>query len=88
MWDAQGLRDVAEIVNLRRVRKRMQRTADDQAASENRVRFGRNRAESANDATTAARASRKLDGARVESGQDPGGKTPDANRANDRDTTS
>lgn len=74
---------MAEIVNLHRARKRRDRVQAAQDAAENRARFGRTRAERDRDALDAASAARTLDGARLDSQENPA-----ENRANDRDTTS
>ena len=54
---------MAEIVNLRRVRKALQKTADAAAAGTNRAKHGRTRAERIAVETEAARLRRVLDGA-------------------------
>lgn len=75
---------MAEIINLRRVRKRLDRERDAVDAAENRARFGRTRAEAANEAAETGRAARTLDGARLDSpGQDR-----TASPAKNRHTTS
>ena len=61
---------MAEIVNLRRVRKRLAREADAAAAAENRVRHGQTRAEQAAPVQEAAERNRVLDGARLPSAGD------------------
>lgn len=60
---------MAEIVNLRRVKKQQARQDAAQQAAENRVRHGRTKAERAHDATAAAERERdrkRLDGLRRE----------------------
>ena len=52
---------MAEVVNLRRERKRRERAEASQAASENRVRHGRTKAERTNDAETRTQAIKGLD---------------------------
>lgn len=53
---------MAEIVNLRRERKRRERAEASQATSENRVRHGRTKTERANDDDARTRAAKSLDG--------------------------
>ncbi len=55
---------MGEVVNLRRARKERKRDAASQAAQENRVRFGRDKAAKANDASARERAAKTVDGAR------------------------
>jgi hypothetical protein len=57
---------MAEIVNLRLVRKAHQRSQAAQDAAENRARFGRTKGERARDAVEAERLARTVDGARRE----------------------
>jgi hypothetical protein len=57
---------MAEIVNLRLVRKARQRSQAAQDAAENRARFGRTKGERARDAVEAERLARTVDGARRE----------------------
>ncbi len=57
---------MAEIVNLRRVRKQRRREAADQQAEQNRVSFGRSKAERALADVERSRAERGLDGHRLE----------------------
>ena len=59
-------RAMAEIVNLRLVRKARQRSQAAQDAAENRARFGRTKGERARDAVEAERLARTVDGARRE----------------------
>ncbi|TDQ83463.1 uncharacterized protein DUF4169 [Dongia mobilis] len=62
---------MAEIVNLNRFRKTKQRSEAQQRAAENRVRFGRSKAEKASDRDETARREQNLDAARrQESGGD------------------
>ncbi|GBQ84437.1 hypothetical protein AA13595_1408 [Gluconacetobacter johannae DSM 13595] len=63
---------MAEIVNLRQVRKRKARAEQAQVAAENRVLHGRTRTERDRQSQEAGRATRTLDGARVEREPDPG----------------
>lgn len=58
-----GIR-VAEIVNLRRVRKARDRAAAASVAEANRAKFGRTKAERAAEAVDRARIERRLDGAK------------------------
>ena len=55
---------MAEIVNLRRHRKRKERDRKSQAAAENRTRFGRTKAERSQEAASRKQEDRKLDGDR------------------------
>ena len=59
-------RAMAEIVNLRLVRKARQRSQAAQDAAENRARFGRTKGERTRDAVEAERLARTVDGARRE----------------------
>ena len=54
---------MAEIVNLNRVRKRLERAAEADRAVANRARHGRTRAERAREKEEADRVDRALDGA-------------------------
>ena len=56
---------MAEIVNLRQARKRQARADKQQAADENRAKFGRTKGEKARDEDAAARGRRQLDQAKV-----------------------
>ncbi|UJQ94979.1 DUF4169 family protein [Mariluticola halotolerans] len=53
---------MAEIVNLRTVRKRKARAAEEDKAAENRVRFGKTKAERQKDEAGKALDARRLDG--------------------------
>lgn len=53
---------MAEIVNLNRFKKAKARDSKDQAATENRVRFGRTKAEKANDRRAETRREQLLAG--------------------------
>ena len=55
---------MAEIVNLRKVRKQRARVDAEQAATENRVRHGRTKAEKAADLRAQERPARELNGKR------------------------
>ena len=57
---------MAEIVNLRQVRKRKAKDAEDKTAAQNRVLFGRTKAEKQFDQTTTRKANRFLDDNRLE----------------------
>lgn len=57
---------MAEIVNLNRYRKARKKERAKTAAEENRVRFGRGKAEKRADADEQERKERKIDGARLE----------------------
>lgn len=56
---------MAEIVNLNRYRKARKKERAQTAAEENRVRFGRSKAEKRADADEQDRNDRKIDGARL-----------------------
>ncbi len=56
---------MGEIVNLRRVKKAKARQEDAEAARANRIRFGRNEAEQANDRRARERQERAVGGARL-----------------------
>lgn len=70
---------MAEIINLRRARKDRARTEREKEAEENRIRFGRTRAEKEQASREAGQAARHLDGHRLESGvaPSPDGADPD-----------
>ena len=57
---------MAEIVNLRRVKKQRARAEQAQDAKENRIRHGRTATQKANDARTEQRRQASLDGKRGE----------------------
>ncbi len=57
---------MAEIVNLRRIRKARDRTAAAITAEANRAKFGRTKAEREADAVEQARVRRALDGAKLD----------------------
>jgi hypothetical protein len=61
---------MAEIVNLRQQRKRKARARREEAAAENRVRFGMTRAEREHNAAQQAKDERKLDGHRRDNSGD------------------
>lgn len=61
----------AEIINLNRVRKEKARLERASTAEENRVRFGRTRAEKALDRIAAEKARRHLDSHQRDDGEDP-----------------
>ena len=62
---------MGEIVNLRRHRRRQQRAAEDQAAADNRARFGRTRGDRALDELQAGQREAVLDGARLDRPPEP-----------------
>lgn len=62
---------MAEIVNLRREKKRRDRAAEADAARENRIRHGRTGAEKERDRLEAERREREGQGARLERDTDP-----------------
>lgn len=57
---------MAEIVNLRQVRKRKAKDAEDKTSSQNRTLFGRTKAEKQFDKATTRKANRFLDDNRIE----------------------
>ncbi|WP_336945095.1 DUF4169 family protein [Asaia sp. HN010] len=57
---------MTEIVNLRRVRKRLAREKDARKAEENRALFGRSKGERLRSEGESARLTRDLDGARLD----------------------
>jgi len=66
----------AELVNLRRVRKAKQRQADAETAAENRLRFGKSKAERHLETAVAAREERSFQGHRRERNQDDANTEP------------
>lgn len=66
----------AEIINFRQERRRRQREARAAEAAENRVRFGRTRAEREMDALREAQSRRNLDGHLREAGTEPAAAEP------------
>jgi hypothetical protein len=54
---------MAEIISFRKAKKIVTRKAEDQQASENRIRFGRTKTEKENDRRSEARRQALLDGA-------------------------
>lgn len=63
---------MAEIINLRLARKARKRADAEQAAAENRARFGRTKGQHLNDAHDAERLARALTGARREPSEKEG----------------
>ncbi|QXT36437.1 DUF4169 family protein [Sphingomonas sanguinis] len=57
---------MGEVVNFRQARKGLARKAAEQQAAENRVRFGRTKAEKWRDAVEQERVRKELDGAKRE----------------------
>ena len=57
---------MAEIVNLRRARKGKARAEKDARAADNRVRFGRTKAEKRESEIESRRVERKLDGKKID----------------------
>lgn len=57
---------MAEIINLNKARKAKARVAADKQAAENRVRFGRSKAQKQQDAAEAEALRRKLDSLRLD----------------------
>jgi hypothetical protein len=62
---------MAEIVNLKREKKRRARAEQAQVAAENRIRFGRTIAEKSIDKSVIRRQNAAIDGASLESLADP-----------------
>jgi hypothetical protein len=62
---------VRKVVNLNRFRKQKARAEADKQAAENRVRFGRSKAEKAREAAVAEEARRKLDQLRRDPSSEP-----------------
>lgn len=58
---------MADIIKFRTAKKALARKRKDQAAIENRVKFGRTKAEKSRDANVASEKRRHLDGHRLES---------------------
>jgi hypothetical protein len=61
---------MGDIVNLRRVRKQAKRQLDERRAAANRLLHGRRKAERLRETTLDDHAQRKLDGHRIETGDD------------------
>jgi hypothetical protein len=55
---------MAEIINLRLVRKARKRSQGEQAAQENRAKFGRTKGEKARDQLEATRLAQQIEGAK------------------------
>ena len=62
---------MSKVVNLNRLRKQKARAEADKQAAENRVRFGRSKAEKAREAAVAEEARRKLDQLRRDPAPEP-----------------
>lgn len=62
---------MSKVVNLNRFRKQKARAEADKQAAENRVRFGRSKAEKAREAAVAEEARRKLDQLRRDPAPEP-----------------
>lgn len=62
---------MSKVVNLNRFRKQKARAEADKQAAENRVRFGRSKAEKAREAAVAEEAGRKLDQLRRDPAPEP-----------------
>jgi len=62
---------MSKVVNLNRFRKQKARAEADKQAAENRVRFGRSKAEKAREAAVAEEARRRLDQLRRDPAPDP-----------------
>ncbi len=69
---------MAEVINLNKFRKQKARDSARQQAAENRVRFGRTKAEKAHDEAQAEDAQRKLDNLRREPDADDAVEDTDA----------
>lgn len=63
---------MSNVVNLRTVRKRKQRETKEQVAEDNRIRFGRTKAERLSTAAEKKNTENKLDAKRLEKADDPG----------------
>lgn len=63
---------MAQIINLNKARKQKSRTDSQKRAAENRVRFGRSKAEKQRAKTEAADAKRKLDQHQLDTPDDSG----------------
>lgn len=57
---------MAELVNIRTVRKKLAKRRESERAAENRIVHGRTKAERARDEASAARVRRELDGHRID----------------------
>ncbi len=57
---------MGEVINLNRARKERQRQAKDRRAGQNRVRFGRGKAEKTAEIANLEQARHRLDGARLD----------------------
>lgn len=62
---------MAEIINLNKARKAKARVTAEKQAAENRVRFGRSKAQKQQDAAEAEALRRKLDGLRLDDPPEP-----------------
>ncbi len=62
---------MGEVVNLREARKRRKRAEKDQAAAENRAKFGRTKGQKQKDAADAEKSVRDLEGHRRDPGDAP-----------------
>lgn len=62
---------MSKIVNLNRARKRKARETTAKTAAENRLRFGRSKAQKQHDAAHAAEACKRLDQARLSRAESP-----------------
>lgn len=63
---------MGDLVNLRRVRKQRSREEKESLAAENRVRFGRGKAEKSAEVVERTRSETRLDGLRIERTEKPG----------------
>lgn len=68
---------MATIVNLNKARKKKQREAEEKTAAENRVRFGRTKAQKQQDAAAEAEARRRLEQLRRDPASAPAGEDSD-----------
>lgn len=68
---------MGNVVNLNKARKRRARALAEQQAAENRVRFGRTKAEKQRDAAAAEAAQRKLDRLKLDPEKGSGPFSPD-----------
>lgn len=62
---------MAEIINLRKARKAKARAEDERKAADNRLAFGRSRAEKQQGAAERALETRRLDAHRLEKAEEP-----------------
>jgi hypothetical protein len=66
MWPSPKRQQAMKIVNLNQYRKRRQRSETERRAAENRVSFGRTKAERSKDLSESERATKELEGKRLD----------------------